>query len=199
MDIGKLFQKINDAITAAGKEQAAFSSKLEAHRRDKEQAEAAKAAALKAKDEQGYKAACRALADAEAGIEFNSICLRSAESEKHATDQENAEIMRDLRKAGADVFVPTMLAIEKALDTAVTAANEALQKYSAIDDMARAWKQAVMSDHNERSLSIDISKEYSLPVAQLAGKLKQHLTLIRMGKEKNPLFNGGKDKNESQT
>ena len=192
MTIQEVFQKITDISAAVGKEQADFTNRLNECRRDKEKAEAAKAAALSAKDEQGYMAACRALADAEAGIEFNTMCLHTAQTKKHASDQENDEIIRELRKASAEIYKPTLLTIEKALETAVEAAEAAEKKYEAIDEMGRSWKMAVMNDHNERSLAIAVSGDYSLALAPLAGKLKTSLSLIKMGKKENPLFKEGK-------
>ena len=65
MDLKQTFEAINQKVEEAGKQQADISQKLEANKNEKAKAEAAKAAALEAKDEQAYKAACRAIADAD--------------------------------------------------------------------------------------------------------------------------------------
>lgn len=191
MDTKELFATITAKTAAAGKQQAEITQKLEANKRDKAQAEANKRTALERKDEAAYKKACRDLADADAGIEFNTICLQEAQRKPNATEKENDEITRTLRKAAQDIYVPAMLKIEKAMMEIMEVSESAVRDFNKIDEMARTWKRSVMNDHNERSLVNNVSQEWAIQISPFIGVVKPHLYQFKQIHEKNPLFKEG--------
>ena len=194
MTLEEITKKINERAADAGEQQAQVSRKLEANQQDKSKAEAAKRAALEAKDEEAYKKACRDLADANAGIEFNTICLQGLQRKPYATETEHNATLRELREAAQAVYVPAMLEIEKACKRIFEVASEAEKKYNAIDELARKWKRAVMNDHNERSLVINVSHEYAAQTVPYIAMVKGHLFGFENMHKNSPLFKEGDKK-----
>ena len=151
MSVKDTFEAISKKTAEAGKQQAEITRKLEANKSEKARAEAARAKALEAKDEQAYKAACRDIADADAGIEFNTICLQEAQQKKLATDADDAKIKSGLRQGMQDIYVDAILKIEKLANEMKNISESAMQKLREIDGMAASWDKGIMKNHEYRS------------------------------------------------
>lgn len=194
MALNDTFDIIKARSTEAGNQQAEIVCKLEANKADKARAEADKAAALEAKDENQYKAASRAIADAEAGIEFCEICLRDVKRRQFATDEENAEVLRGLQRETDTIYTEAILSIEKALAEIVDVMDGVARKYSAIDTMARTWKEAVMKDY--RPEASPFCSDRRMALTPFDGVIKTRLNTLREGKKASPLFNKGVSTND---
>lgn len=186
MNLKQTFEAITKKTEEAGKQQADISRKLEANKSEKAKAEAAKAAALEAKDEQAYKAACRAIADADAGIEFNTICLREAQHKQLATDAENQNIMHGLRGGMNEIYATAIDEVEKALKAIITVSEGTLNKLNAIDGMAQAWDAQVMKQVNTTGSTFTVDKKMVLN--QYINFSKSRLEGIKTMREANPLL-----------
>ena len=151
MTLKEIFEFISKKTAEAGKQIAEITSKLETNKSEKARAEAARAKALEAKDEQAYKAACRAIADADAGIEFNTICLREAQQKKLATEAEDLKIKGGLRQGMQEIYMDAVLKIEKLADEMQSVSELAMQKLREIDGMAASWDKEVMKNREYRS------------------------------------------------
>lgn len=169
----KIMKKANEA----GQQEGELSRKLEAYKHEKEQAEANKAAALEAKDEQAYKAACRAIADADAGIEFSTICLRECRREKYATAADDQEIKNGLRNGLNEVYGEALKEIEKALNTIKNTAQQACDKMNVINSMAQTWGESVM---REIVTNGNYCGDKKIHIEQYINMAKGRLTTLQM-------------------
>lgn len=191
MNLKQTFEAITKKTEEAGKQQTDISRKLEANKAEKAKAEAAKAAALEAKDEQAYKNACRAIADADAGIEFNTICLRETKQKQLATDAENRGIKQGLRDGLKEIYATAIDEIEKAMKAIITVSEEALNKLNAIDGMAQAWDAQVMKQTNTTGSTFTADRK--LVLNQYIGTVRARLDGIKTMRESDPfLKEGGK-------
>lgn len=141
---GDIFNFIQQRVEDAAREKAATSQQLEAYRNDKIIAEAAREKAVTDADEQTYKDACRMIAEAEAGIEFNSRLLQLSEHKQFANDAEDAKVQEALTGIKRDVCKKSFEEIERGLNAALAAANEALSKLGSVNSMADVWNTQVM-------------------------------------------------------
>ena len=141
---GDIFNFIKQRVEDAAREKAATSQQLEACRNDKIIAEAAKEKAVTDVDEQAYKDACRMIAEAEAGIEFNSRLLQKFERKQYANEAEDAKVQKALTGIRRDICNQSFDEIERALSAALAAANEALSKLGSVNTMADAWNTQIM-------------------------------------------------------
>lgn len=192
MNLKQTFDAITKKTDEAGKQQADISRKLEANRNEKARAEAAKAAALEAKDEQAYKAACRAIADADAGIEFNTICLRESKQKQLATDADDKGIKGGLRAGMKEIYDTAIDEIEKALKDIMSVSEGALNRLNAIDSMAQAWDLQVMKQTT--LLGSTFTADKKLVLNQYFNIAKTRLDWISSMRKANPMLKkeGGK-------
>ena len=191
MTLKDTISRITGKADEAGKQQGEFARKLEAYQRDKAQGEADKAAALAAKDERAYKDACRAIADAEAGIEFNSICLQEVQQKQFATDADDREIISGLRHGAREIYVDAVEKIEKALTDIVNTADEASKKLLSIDAMAQTWDGQVMKRPKDGQ-GMTADKRFTL--AQFFNSATARLNGVREMQKADPCLqkNGGR-------
>lgn len=178
MTLAETCNKIMDKVNEAGQQESILSTKLNGYQRDKKQAEAAKLAALEAKDEEAYKTACRAIADADAGIEFSTICLRDIQHKKFASDEENTDVRRNLNRNLQDIYLGAISEIEKAFISIRETAEAAIEKMETIDDMAQAWNESVMRASSGKGFCTD----KRLTMAQYVSLAKARLTSIPLQK-----------------
>ena len=193
MTLKDTFSRITGKADEAGKQQGEFARKLEAYQRDKAQGEAEQAAALAAKDDRAYKNACRAIADAEAGIEFNSICLKEMRQKSFATDADDKEIMCGLRQGVREIYADAVEKIEQAMASILTTADEANKKLAAIDEMARTWTGQVMKQHAELAQGGPAADKRFI-MAQFSNSATSELNRIKSMRENDPALqkNGGR-------
>lgn len=189
MNLQDTFKTITERTATVGQQEGDISRKLECYKQAKEQAEAAKTAAREARDEQAYIDACRAVADAEAGIEFNSIVLRDMQHGKAATPEEDQAIKAALKHGEGLIYVDAINAIEKAMADLLDAAETAMKKFDSIDAMALAWDQAVMHDNSITS-QLKFTRGNREIIIPYIGLVKGRLNVLREGKKVNPLFRG---------
>ena len=190
MNLKQTFEAITKKTEEAGKLQADISRKLDANKAERAKAEAAKAAALEAKDEQAYKNACRAIADADAGIEFNTICLREAQQKQLATDADDQGNKHGLQDGMKEIYATAIDEIETALKAIITASEGALNKLNAIDGMAQAWDAQVMKQANTTGSTFTADKK--LVLNQFMNASRSRLDGIKTMREADPLLKGGK-------
>ena len=148
MTLKETFDKITSKIAEVDKQQADIARKLEGYKEEKARAEAAKKKALEQNDEKAYKEASRAAADADAGIEFNTICLQKLQKEQHATDTEDAEIRRGMQLGLKGIYVDAISQYEAHMKDAASILEAALQKMSAIDSMMESWDKQITRQFN---------------------------------------------------
>ena len=189
---GDIFNFIKQRVEDAARERAATSQQLEAYRNDKITAEAAREKAVTDADEQTYKDACRMIADAEAGIEFNSRLLQKFERKQYANEAEDAKVQEALTGIKRDICNQSFDEIERALSAALAEANEALSKLKSVYSMADVWNTQVMKtsyqlsqaqqDANRSVISISsatitLNQIKSICTARLDGikSLREHL------------------------
>ena len=189
MTLQETYKMISDKTTEAGRQQAEFTKKLKGYQEEKAQAEAAKRAALESKDELAYKEACRAIADAEAGIEFNTICLQDVQKKKFATESDDTAIKSGLNRGIKDIYVEAINSIEKAFVDLLEASETAMKKFDSIDAMAQSWDESVMKDHSPRVSGYSANR--SLTISQFAGLAKTRLNTLRTAKKSDPFFKEG--------
>ena len=144
MPMNKTFEMITSKASEAEKQLAEITRKMDVNKAEKAKAERAKAAALQAKDEQAYKAACRAIADADAGIEFNTICMQEAKKKQLASDADDQKIKAGLQLEIKGIYSSAIDEMEKALISMQDIADGAIKKLAAIDAMANTWDAQVM-------------------------------------------------------
>ena len=192
MTLKDTFSRITNKAGEADKQQGEFARKLEAYQRDKARGEAGKAAALAAKDERAYKDACRAIADAEAGIEFNSICLQEVQQKQFATDADDREISSGLNQGTREIYADAMGKIEKALTDIVNAAAEANKKLGEIDAMAQTWSRQVMKRPADTGSGMTYDKHFT--IAQFYNSATGRLNSIKEMRNADPCLqkNGGR-------
>ena len=128
-----------------------ISNRLSKNKMEKAAAEEAKKAALEAKDEQAYKDACRAIADSEAGIEFNKICLETQRAKLYATGEENRDIKRAMRREVAEIWLEALNEIETAFDNISKVSSLAIEKLNAVNVMEESWDENVMKGTNPKT------------------------------------------------
>lgn len=151
MSLKEIFEAISKKTAEAVKQRDEITRKLETNKGEKAKAEAERAKALEAKDEQAYKAACRAIADADAGIEFNTICLQEAQQKRLATDADDSKIKSGLRQGMQEIYVDAILKIEKLADEMKSISESAMQKLREIDSMAASWDKEIMKIREYKS------------------------------------------------
>ena len=191
MNMKQTFDTINKMAEEAGKQLADISRKLEANKTEKAKAEAEKAAALVAKDEQAYRAACRAIADADAGIEFNTICLQEAQQKQTATDADDRKIKAELQQGLKELYSNAVESIEKALNTIHDIANDTLKECAGIDSMVNLWDVQVMKHPKNNS---PFTTTQRLSMQTFVNFAKGRLDGINSLRDADPLLkkNGGK-------
>lgn len=185
MSLKDIFEAISKKTAEAGKQQADITRKLEANKSEKARAEAARAKALEAKDEQAYKAACRAIADADAGIEFNTICMREAQQKQLATEEDDAKIKSGLRQGMQEIYADAILKIEKLTGEMKNTSESAMQKLKEIDAMAESWDQAIMKNSIHRS---PFCHDKSLSLQGFYNGATARLTQLETMKKADPSF-----------
>lgn len=190
MNLKQTFEAITKKTDEAGKQQADISRKLEANKAEKAKAEAAKAAALEAKDEQAYKDACRAIADADAGIEFNTICLREAQHKQLATEADDQGIKQGLRDGMKEIYATAIDQIETALKGIINVSEGTLNKLNAIDGMAQTWDAQVMKQPNTGVSAF--TGDRKMVLNQYISTIRAKLDGIKTMRELDPLLKGGK-------
>ena len=151
MALKDIFESISKKTAEAEKQQAEITRKLEANKSEKARAETARAKALEAKDEQAYKAACRDIVDADAGIEFNTICLREAKQKKLATEADDAKIKSGLHQGMQEIFADAILKFEKLVNEMRDISESTMEKMNEIDGMAASWDKDVMKNHEYKT------------------------------------------------
>lgn len=185
MTLKKTFEMITSKTNEAAKQQDEITRKLEANKSEKAKAEEAKAAALNAKDEQAYRAACRNIADNEASIEFNTICLQEIQKKQLATDAVDQEIRRGLYQGMNDIYAGAINEIEKALSVIVHEAEEAVKKLNEINTMALSWDEQVMK-HPRNPAPADFTYDKRIPLKQFANYANGRLIAINSMKKVDP-------------
>lgn len=189
MSLKEIFAKITSKTAEVEKQRDEITRKLEANKADKAKAEAAKKAALEKKDESAYKAACRAVADAEAGIEFNTICLQELQKERHATPAEDAEIRRGMEQGLKEIYVEAINQIEKLTKEIVTITETATSKMKAMDSMMESWEQVITKQHNPAQSSFCQAR--ILTIASIHNPAKGRLNQMQTMKAADPFFKEG--------
>ena len=187
MSLKDIFEAITKKTAEAGKQQAEITRKLEANKGEKARAEAAKAAALEAKDEQAYKAACRAIADADAGIEFNTICLNEFQRKQLAAEAEDAKIKSGLRQGMKEIYVDAILRVEKLANEMQDITESAMNKLKEIDIKADEWDKGIM--RNPRLSPFCTDK--SLSLLGLYNGAKARINQLANMKKADPFFHEG--------
>ena len=187
MSLKETFEAITKKTAEAGKQQAEITRKLEANKGEKARAEAAKAAALEAKDEQAYKAACRAIADADAGIEFNTICLNEYQRKQLATEAEDAKIKSGLKQGMKEIYMDTILQIEKLATEMMNLTESTMNKLKQIDAMADSWDRSIM----KKPSSSPFCANQSIGLLGFHNGAKARLTQLQNMKKADPFFNEG--------
>ena len=177
MELKEIIEKVRKKVEEAASQRAEISRRLSVNKRDKAAAEEAKAAALEAKDEQAYKDACRAIADSEAGIEFNTICLNAQRKKLFATYAENREIKQAMRKEAAAIAAEAFKEIEKACESISEKVSFAVEKLQAIDTMNQAWDDEVMKGSNP--LQGNASEDKIVILNQFKGRAEATLVTVR--------------------
>lgn len=151
MKTNEVFDFIKQRIDDAAREKAVTSQQLESYRSEKAKAEEAREKAVMDADEQAYKDACRMIAGAEAGIEFNSKLLQLSERKQFANDAEDAKVQEALTGIKREICKKSFDEIERGLSAALAAANEALSKLESVYTMAEAWNTQVMKNPSQLS------------------------------------------------
>lgn len=190
MNLNKIFEKISKKIAEVDKQEADILRKMEANKSEKRRGEDMKSAALNAKDEAGYKNASRIISDAEAGIEFNTICLDELHKEKFASETEDAEIKSGLRHELNEIYCETITVIEKAYRDIENITEDALQKISKLDSVADTWNKKIMKS-GDSSTGFD-SRNKQLILVQRNNGAKAELNGINIMKKNDPLFKDAK-------
>lgn len=188
-----IFAKITSKTAEVEKQQADITRKLEANKAEKEKAEAAKKEALAKKDESAYKAACRAAADAEAGIEFNTICLKDHQNGRHATDAEDAEIRCGMAQGLKEIYVETINQVENLTKEMINVTEAAINKMKAMDSMMESWDQEITKKHNPMQGSFCQAR--IITMASLHNPAKGRLNQLQTMKAADPFFKEGGKKN----
>ena len=187
MSLKDTFATIIKKTSEAGKQKAEITRKLETNKSEKARAEAAKTAALEAKDEQAYKAACRAIADADAGIEFNTICLNDFQKKQLATEAEDTQIKRELWQGEKEIYVDAILQIEKLAKEMLTISESAMQKLNKINAMADSWNKEIMREYNHTPFCSD----KSLSLQGMINGANARLNQLAVMKKADPFFHEG--------
>lgn len=185
-ELKQISDMINERLNDYRQQQDIILQKLEANKTDKEQAEADRAAALESKDEKAYKSACRAIADAESGIEFINICLQELQKKHFAKTEEDGSVKRGLHTAMDKIYADAINEIEKALDIIVHISDGAVQELKTIDVLARAWNDDIMKDHSPIKMSFSQNRTISLE--QYYNAANSRLSMIKLVKEKDSAF-----------
>lgn len=157
---------------------------LEKNSADLDQAEAAKTEALKSGDEKGYKTACRAAADAAAGVEFNNKSRQALLDTPFASAEENSVINDDLHRTANEIFVHAADEIGKGLDMIIQAADAAIDKMNIISVLAAQWNKEVMKDRGDS----DFAQTKMIVLQQNANAAKGRKAAIQIVRENDPAF-----------
>lgn len=187
MSLKDTFETISKKTAEAGKQKAEITRKLEVNKNEKARAEKAKAAALEANDEKAYKEACRAIADADAGIEFNTIRLNDFQKKQHATEAEDVQIKRGLRQGVKEIYVEAILKIEKMAIEMQNLTESAVQRLKEIDSMAQSWDRDIMRNFDTGS----ICKDKALSMNTFYNGAKASLQQLDTIKQSDPFFKEG--------
>ena len=187
MSLKDIFDAIAKKTSEMDKQKAGITRKLEANKGEKARAEAAKAAALEAKDEKAYKEACRAIADADAGIEFNTICMDEYQKKQQATEAEDAQIRRGLQQGLKEIYVDAFFQIERLATEIQGVSESALQKMKGIDAMADSWNREVMKQPN----SVSFCSTNIVAMQGIYNSAKARLEQMKAMKKADPFFKEG--------
>lgn len=187
MSLKNAFETITRKTAEVGRQKAEIIRKLEENKNEKSKYEAAKAASLEAKDEKAYKEACRAIADADAGIEFNSICLNEFLKKKHATEADDNQIKRGLRQGLNEIYVDAVLQIEELAIEMQNVSESAIEKMKKIDAMAELWDKNIMNQTSTTTLC----SNKSITLFGFYNGAKARITQLEMLKKDDPFFKKG--------
>ena len=189
MSLKKTYETISKKAAEAEKQKAEITRKLEANKNEKARAEAAKAAALEAKDEEAYKQACRAIADADAGIEFNTICLNEFQKKQLASEADDAQIKRQLQQGAQELYMDAIIRFEKMVVETQGLMETTMQRLREVAAMAHTWDEGIM--RNIGSTYSAFSHDKLLALQGINNGIKARLNQLDMIKKANASFREG--------